>query len=191
MRYPDGNQRHSISVVKTIHKTIVLTNTWATAILISAVLLMGGCASTPVPQSSHQASINVPPTLPKNDDSIRARLQQQYLAWKGVPYKEGGNNKQGVDCSGFVHITFKNALGVTVPRSTQLLLKTGTQISRQRLSVGDLVFFKTGRSKQHVGIYIGQNQFIHASTSQGVTKSNLKSRYWSQHYWKSARVLNL
>jgi cell wall-associated NlpC family hydrolase len=127
----------------------------------------------------------------RNSDYIRNHLQKQYVAWKGVPYKEGGNSKRGVDCSGFVHLTFKNALGVNLPRSTKLLLKTGTPISRQQLSVGDLVFFKTGGSKRHVGIYIGKGQFIHASTSKGVIRSNLKSPYWSKHYWKSKRVLQI
>jgi cell wall-associated NlpC family hydrolase len=57
--------------------------------------------------------------------------------------------------------------------------------------VGDLVFFKTGLAKRHVGIYIGKGQFIHASTSRGVTRSRLNSPYWSKHYWKSVRVLGI
>jgi cell wall-associated NlpC family hydrolase len=150
------------------------------------MLLAAGCTSTP-PAVSPAAT----PATPYNASQLRERLNRHYLAWHGVPYKTGGNDKRGVDCSGFVHLAYKNALGVTVPRSTKLLSKTGKAIPRKRLVVGDLVFFKTGLGKHHVGIYIGNSQFIHASTSKGVVKSNLKSPYWSKHYWKSARVLSL
>ena len=160
-------------------------------LLTSFLLITGGCSSTSGPNSATHPTAIRPPTSQWDGDSIRYRLQTHYLSWKGVPYKEGGYNKHGVDCSGFVQLVFKNALGLNIPRSTNLLLKTGTQISRQQLSVGDLVFFKTGISKHHVGIYIGKDQFIHASTSQGVTKSNLKSPYWSNHYWKATRVLSI
>jgi len=158
-------------------------------------LMANGCSSTPVQASSQSTSAvhrtSNPNTSHRGNDSIQERLQKQYLAWKGVPYREGGYNKRGVDCSGFVQITFKRALGLNVPRTTQRLMEIAKPISRQQLSIGDLVFFKTGFSKHHVGIYIGKDQFIHASTSQGVTKSNLKSIYWSKHYWKSARILNI
>jgi len=101
----------------------------------------------------------------------------------------GGLNKYGIDCSGFVYVTFRDAFGITLPRSTEGLAREGTPIKRQSLAVGDLVFFITGRSKHHVGIYIGNKQFIHASTSNGVMKSSLSNPYWIEHYWKSSRLL--
>ena len=150
------------------------------------ILLAAGCSSTPVPMAP---SVEQPAVVSTSD--LRDRLHQHYLDWRGVPYKVGGNDRRGIDCSGFVHLTYKKALGVTVPRSTNLLAKTGTNIPRKQLTVGDLVFFKTGFTKQHVGIYMGNGQFIHASTSKGVMKSSLKSPYWSKHYWKSTRVLSI
>jgi hypothetical protein len=171
-----------------------VNNLYASALLVMVVFLLltsGGCSSTPERDNTLQSRRFSHQPLQVDRNSLRNRLQKQYLAWKGVPYKEGGNNKRGVDCSGFVHLAFKNALGLNIPRSTALLLKTGRLVSRKQLSVGDLVFFKTGGSKQHVGIYIGKNQFIHASSSKGVIKSNLRSSYWSRHYWKSRRVLNI
>ncbi|KPJ95916.1 MAG: hypothetical protein AMJ53_01770 [Gammaproteobacteria bacterium SG8_11] len=162
------------------------------AVVFSTVLLLlaAGCSSTPTPVSPV-----VTPTLTPNAQpdklEILERLNEHYLAWHGVPYKIGGNDKRGIDCSGFVHLTYKKALGVSVPRSTKLLSQTGKAISRKQLTVGDLVFFKTGFAKQHVGIYMGNGQFIHASTSNGVMKSNLKSPYWSKHYWKSNRILSI
>jgi probable lipoprotein NlpC len=158
--------------ISTIRQLIVL--------LILSLLLEAGCSSMPSP-SGHQ--------LPRTDrGGIREQLNRYFLAWQGVPYKIGGNDKRGIDCSGFVHLAYKNALGITVPRSTKLLQKAGKDISRNQLAVGDLVFFKTGFAKQHVGIYMGNGQFIHASTSRGVMKSTLKSSYWSKHYWKSIRA---
>ena len=153
--------------------------------------ILAGCASAPesiapigsAPITSQKSALNY--------QQVRELLHDQYIAWKGVPYKIGGDDKNGVDCSGFVQIAFKKALGMRLPRSTQLLLQSGQEISRKELSVGDLVFFKTGLAKHHVGIYMGKGQFIHASTSNGVMKSNLKSPYWSKHYWKSTRVLQI
>jgi cell wall-associated NlpC family hydrolase len=161
-----------------ITQVVVLLTIW--------VLLATGCSSTSGPVTAS------PPDVARfNPGQLQERLNQHYLAWHGVPYKIGGNDKRGIDCSGFVHLVYKNALGISIPRSTKLLSQTGKPIPRKRLAVGDLVFFKTGFAKQHVGIYMGNSQFIHASTSKGVMKSNLKSPYWSKHYWKSARILSI
>ena len=163
-----------------------LNNIRQVIVLLTILLLLAaGCSSTPSTTSP------APNTARADNTSLKERLNQHYSAWYGVPYKIGGNDKRGIDCSGFVHLTYKKALGVTVPRSTNLLAKTGTNIPRKQLTVGDLVFFKTGFTKQHVGIYMGNGQFIHASTSKGVMKSSLKSPYWSKHYWKSIRVLSI
>jgi len=121
--------------------------------------------------------------------TIKQKLTQQYQDWKGAPYKLGGNSKKGIDCSGFVHITFKQKMGLNIPRTTSLLAKTGMAINRQQLAPGDLVFFTTGFTKRHVGIYMGNGNFLHASTSRGVMISSLNSPYWSKHYWKSIRIL--
>jgi cell wall-associated NlpC family hydrolase len=163
-------------------------NTARQVFVLASILLalMTGCATTSVPVSP-----SATPATGLDNSNLRERLNHHYLAWRGVPYKTGGNDKRGIDCSGFVHLAYKNTMGITVPRSTKLLSKTGIEISRKQLAVGDLVFFKTGLAKQHVGIYIGNSQFIHASTSKGVMKSNLKSPYWSKHYWKSTRVIGV
>lgn len=124
-----------------------------------------------------------------NKNTVLKRLNQQYAAWRGVPYKFGGIDKRGIDCSGFVYMALKKGLGITVPRSTTLLAKSGTDISNNKLRPGDLVFFKTGWGKRHVGIYLEKDQFMHASTSKGVMKSKLSNPYWRKHYWKSARIL--
>ena len=122
---------------------------------------------------------------------ISHALKQQHHQWKGVRYKMGGLNRNGVDCSGFVYRLYKDGLGVKLPRSTELQSQLGEHVSKNQLKVGDLVFFKTGGlfKSRHVGIYTGANQFIHASTSKGVMKSSLNNPYWREAYWQSKRVL--
>lgn len=102
----------------------------------------------------------------------------------GVPYKWGGTTTAGLDCSGFVYYVFKNSQGITLPRTAKLQY-TNIGLAVTSLSPGDLVFFDTtsGRTGvSHVGIYIGNGQFIHASSSKGVTISNLSNSYWSPRY---------
>lgn len=121
-------------------------------------------------------------------ESIKEKLYAQYAQWKGAKYKLGGLSKKGIDCSGFVFVTFKSKLGIALPRTTSLQVKTGKYIERNKLQAGDLVFFKTGRSFRHVGIYLEHDKFLHASTSLGVTISKLNNRYWKSKYWKAKRI---
>ena len=163
------------------------------ALLSFLVLFMLGCSSTPQRQSELFISkINVPaPSKPvsKTEATVYRSLNKQYKNWKGTPYELGGMNKSGIDCSGFVHVAFRDAFGMKVPRTTKALSSKGNRINVRQLKIGDLVFFKTGRTKRHVGIYVGNQHFIHASTSKGVMKSNLTNPYWQKHYWKSTRLL--
>lgn len=119
----------------------------------------------------------------------QAALTRHYNAWRNAPYKLGGLSKTGVDCSGFIQVTYRDVFNKKVPRSTEQQAKIGKKITPQSLKFGDLIFFKTGRSQRHVGIYINNGRFIHASSSRGVMQSSLTSRYWSQRYWKAQRIL--
>ena len=108
----------------------------------------------------------------------------------GVPYLWGGTTPSGFDCSGFVQYVFK-AHGISLNRTCETQYKHGTYVSKSNLQPGDLVFFqntyKAGIS--HVGIYIGNGQFIHASSSKGVVISNLSSSYYVSHYYGARRIL--
>jgi len=75
-------------------------------------------------------------------ESIKEKLYAQYTQWKGVRYKLGGLNKKGIDCSGFVFVTFKSKLGIVLPRTTNLQVATGKDIERNQLQAGDLVFLR-------------------------------------------------
>jgi probable lipoprotein NlpC len=128
----------------------------------------------------------------KSPDSkwLLATLNEYFKDWESVRYRHGGTSKRGVDCSGFVYLTFLHQLGVKLPRNTRSLVHLGHSITQDELQTGDLVFFKTGATLKHVGIYLEKGLFMHASTHQGVTMSSLEDRYWSNTYW-TARRLNI
>lgn len=119
---------------------------------------------------------------------VKKVLYSQYEKWKSVKYKEGGLSERGIDCSGFVYITYLSKFGIELPRNTEEMSRLGKKVSQENLNPGDLVFFKTGLFSRHVGIYLEKRKFIHASTSKGVTISSLDNYYWSKKYWKSTRI---
>jgi cell wall-associated NlpC family hydrolase len=123
-----------------------------------------------------------------NTPLVKKALYAQFDEWKSVRYRLGGLTKKGIDCSGFVYVTYRNQLGITLPRTTELQSTVGRKVSQQNLHAGDLVFFKTGFFTRHVGIYLENRKFLHASTSQGVMISSLDNAYWSEKYWQSIRV---
>lgn len=113
--------------------------------------------------------------------------------WLGVPHRMGGMGKRGIDCSGFVHLLYKEVYGIKLARSSADMLKRNCRkISRGKLKEGDLVFFQTGRGKRktpnHVGIYLKNGRFIHVSTSRGVMVSRLDEPYYMRTWVSGGRV---
>ncbi len=153
----------------------------AVAAVILTVLL-GGCQSRPV-QPPVNSSMSVEP--PSN---VARALYRQHQRWQGTPYLLGGMSRSGIDCSGFVLRTFQSQFALSLPRTTADQHRIGRAVSRDQLEAGDLVFFRTGEKLRHVGIYVEQGLFLHASTSRGVMLSRLDNRYWSSSYWKAKRL---
>lgn len=114
------------------------------------------------------------------------------LSLNGTAYKYGGSNEtNGFDCSGFVSHVFRQATGLTLPRTARAMSQNGEQITKTELKPGDLVFFNTlRRAFSHVGIYLGDNRFIHASSSArgDVMVSDLTQQYWSKRFNGARRL---
>lgn len=155
-----------------------------TTLLILTALLSGCSSNRPVSTIPAEQ----PPLDLSNPHWVKETLYAQYGEWRSVKYKAGGLSKNGVDCSGFVFLTYDSRFSIKLPRSTDAQVNTGAEISQSKLVPGDLVFFRTGKTTRHVGIFIEDRKFLHASTEKGVMISSLDDQYWSRAYWKSIRV---
>ena len=117
------------------------------------------------------------------------QLYEAINSWLGVPYKYGGTDHNGIDCSAFVGTIYKQVYGVKLNRTANDMLKNVTPIGKSQLQEGDIVFFKNSKGKvSHVGIYLKDGLFAHASTSNGVSVSRLDNAYWEKHFYKGGRV---
>jgi cell wall-associated NlpC family hydrolase len=115
-------------------------------------------------------------------------------AWTmiGIPYRWGGNDpEEGLDCSGFVRYVYHKATGMLLPRQSAQISKEGSAVAQPALHPGDLVFFNTSRGRAtHVGIYLGDEQFIHApATGSFIRVESMTSRYWASRYYGARRFV--
>lgn len=117
------------------------------------------------------------------------RLLKEIDSWLGVPYKYGGTTKQGADCSGMVLTIFKDVYNIDLKRSAYDLWQQAQWIPAEQLQFGDLVFFKTiGDKVSHVGIYIANGYFVHASSSRGVVIDHLEKDYYKKRFAGAGRI---
>lgn len=109
--------------------------------------------------------------------------------WYGTKYKYGGLSKSGVDCSGFCNILYKEVYKKQLPRSTKEIAEQLKKVSKTKLEEGNLVFFNIeGKKNAHVGVYLINNRFVHASTSKGVIISSLENPYYKKAYSKGGKI---
>ena len=135
-----------------------------------------------------QASVRLGMDIELTDNH---KLDVNAAEWIGTPYRAGGDSRHGTDCSGLVSQLYKKTYRMRLSRSTDGQLKESNKIARRNLREGDLVFFTSRSSRKkvaHVGIYLKDGKFIHASTSQGVIVSSLKEKYYTQHWLCGGRV---
>ncbi len=123
-----------------------------------------------------------------NNTQELKKILSHYDRWEGVRYKFGGNSRKGIDCSAYMQRVFQDEFAVSLPRSTGEQMKLGSRVAKSELNTGDLVFFKTSSRQRHVGVYIGEGEFVHASTSMGVTVSSLDNQYWGERYELARRI---
>jgi cell wall-associated NlpC family hydrolase len=121
------------------------------------------------------------------NNQFEGKLLSSSKKWLGTPYKYGGTNENGVDCSGFVLNVYKD-LGIMLPRTSKQQFEYTERVNSQEKAVGDLVFFRRGRDIGHVGIYVGSNKVIHASSSKGVIIQDLRNSYLERTFAGFGRV---
>jgi peptidoglycan endopeptidase LytE len=123
----------------------------------------------------------------KTEAASVSRLIMEAKRLIGTPYKWGGTTPKGFDCSGFVYYTHKK-IGKTLPRTAAQMYQKGTKVHKSKLRIGDLLFFSTyKKGASHAAIYIGNNQFIHA-TSKGVKIDNMNNSYWKGKFIGAKRL---
>ncbi|MBX7205735.1 MAG: C40 family peptidase [Bacteroidia bacterium] len=122
------------------------------------------------------------------DEHSNVKLLEAVVSWLGVPYRDNACTREGTDCSGFVQAVYKEVYGKTISRNTQGMLKEVKKVERNQLKEGDLVFFSIQSKKvSHVGIYLRDNKFVHASTKKGVMVNDLSETYYANTYTMAGR----
>jgi hypothetical protein len=115
-------------------------------------------------------------------------LVKQVDEWMGTRYRLGGSTKMGIDCSALMQVLFASVYGIALPRTSKEQFNISTKVSREDIKEGDLIFFNTTGGVSHVGFYIQNNKFVHASTTGGVTISDLDEEYWSRKFLCVRRI---
>ncbi len=184
---------------------LILVGVFGTGCGSSGVARQGGSASasaseqmnsSPGQQTAERQSEQETSTTLSDDPvkvlrlpKVRNRLEDAAQDWYGTPYEWGGESQQGVDCSGFVQNVYEDAFAYSLPRVTETQLQSGPTVSRDQIRPGDLVFFRPEGEYNHVGVYLGDGTFVHASSSEGVTESPIQRDYWDRYYWTARRPL--
>jgi cell wall-associated NlpC family hydrolase len=120
----------------------------------------------------------------------QSKMMREISKYMGVPYVHGGASLDGMDCSGYTMTVYKNSVGKLLPRSSADQVKIGRHVEFSDLKFGDLIFFNTtGQKASHVGIYLGDDLFAHASVTLGVTISSLQSSYYEKRYESARRIV--
>lgn len=142
-------------------------------------------------QKAPVAEAPAPPTVKDTVSIAHAKLFEAIEEWMGTPYGYGRHQKQkGTDCSGFTMEIFNAVYGIRLNRSSADQVANTREVKKSELEIGDLVFFNIrGNRISHVGIYIGNNKFVHASTRRGVIISDLDEPYYQRSYARSGRVI--
>lgn len=167
---------------------IMLKRTFSVSLLCFLGLTLSACSTTSQNAPNTTIAVESQVLSQSTNAFISERLYQQYEEWRGTPYAWGGLSKRGVDCSGFVYLTLQHQFATSIPRTTAQQSQTGYAIDSDDLEAGDLVFFKTSSKARHVGIYIDNGRFLHASSSRGVMISRLNNVYWKEHFWHARRL---
>lgn len=165
---------------------------------VLSLLATASLTATAAPSDTNRDSIRQDDAAPATSGFFQRYSQNAQeliikgLEFVGVRYRRGGTDPDtGLDCSGFVRTVFQESIGMMLPRSAAQMSEVGEKISANELRPGDLVFFNTmRRAFSHVGIYVGNNQFVHSPRPGGeVRVEDLRQSYWIQRYNGARRIL--
>jgi cell wall-associated NlpC family hydrolase len=161
------------------------------------------CVAGAAPASAEPAASRSTPPIARAEKTLRefggrakdtaSEITSYALSLIGVDYKFGGNTPdQGLDCSGLIRYVFQQATGISLPRTAREQARVGQSVAIDKLQPGDLVFFNTRRFQfSHVGLYVGDNRFIHAPSRGGAVEVvNLDQRYWQKAFNGARRVVS-
>ncbi len=154
-------------------------------------------------------SSNKKVTVKKNDSNNNNELMSKYAEllntekkkitnlklygfineWFGTPYKYGGTDKNGIDCSGFVNIFYNDVFNKKIPRTVNDIYLNSNEINKNEINEGDFIFFKIDSKKvSHIGIYLLNDKFVHASSKKGIMISDLNEPYFQKSFLKFGRI---
>ena len=161
--------------------------------LLSLAALLGACSSAPPPKPQvvyRPVVTAAPQMLSQAAENVLFRA----IGLVGTPYRWGGNTPDsGFDCSGLIGYVYRDAAGISLPRSTRDMITIGApDVRLEQLQSGDLVFFATSGGSQvsHAGIYVGEGRFVHAPATGGTVKlDSLNKPYWQKAYLNAKRVI--
>jgi lipoprotein Spr len=182
--------------------------------LVVSILAIGACsgqkrAKKPSSRSTHSSSRPSPSKAVSNASSSGTKYKSKYAQqlgvepsqlkserlyafineWEGIPYRYGGTSKTGVDCSGFVGALYREVYSKNLPRTTSEIGKVAKSVSKSNLSEGDIVIFDiNGKKGSHMGVYLANNKFVHASTSKGVVISDLNNPYYVKAFSRGGKI---
>lgn len=151
-------------------------------LMLSVVFALAACAGAPPRTASATAQAG-------SEDMDVSSAADHALAMVGAPYRYGGVDPAGFDCSGLVHYSFRK-IGIALPRDTRSLRGVGVGIALDNLAKGDLVFFdQEGKKSSHVGIYLGDGKFVHAPSTGGKVRADkIDLTYWRKHFNEARRI---
>lgn len=167
-------------------------------VVLGSAFLLTACASSggvPKPQPFPGAAVSPPPAnapaIPGVPAGRRPPVVLTALTYRGTPYRNGGSDPSGFDCSGFVQWVYAKH-GTALPREVRDQYKAGKKIDEDEIKAGDLIFFETvSKGASHVAIAIGGDEFVHAPSSTGVVRvERLSASYWASRYVGARRVLS-
>ncbi len=154
------------------------------SLLACFVVFLTGCVATKPHTTPLQTVQNEAPNADR-----KTLLRVEAADWEGTPHEWGGTSRDGIDCSAFVQTVYKDLFTVDLPRTTALQSKEGQAVLLNQMAIGDLIFYRIDARTRHVGIYVGEDEFMHASKSEGVTISPIDDPYWEKRFWTVRRIL--